>query len=95
MAVVKDGLESTSIILQEGVPTIFKKDGKSVEPVIYSVLSKPIGMFFRINEGEIANLNSKGMELETNFPLSRAEEILSYLVANFANLAVISEFEVM
>ena len=92
MAVVKDGTENTSLIIQEGVPTIFAEEGRSVEPVVYSALSKPIGMFFRVNDGNLANLNSKGMELKTEFPgINEWEKELSLLVASFSNLAVLEE----
>ena len=93
MSVIKDGLENTSIILQEGVPTIFTSNERAVEPVVYSVLSKPIGMFFRINDGEIANLNGKGMEFSTDFELTKSQKILSNLIASLANLAVILELK--
>jgi glutamate--cysteine ligase len=94
MNTVKDGLQVTSVILQEGVPTILRTtEGKAVEPVVYSVLTNPIGMFFRINEGFLSNLNANGMELVNNFPISETLKYLSNMIASFANLAIIRETE--
>ena len=88
MAVIKDGVENTSLIIQEGVPTVLSLGEEAVEPVVYSVLSKPVGMFFRVNKGATSNLNSKGMRLVNDFNLSEAQEVLSLLVASFANIAI-------
>jgi glutamate--cysteine ligase len=91
MATVKDGVENTSIIIQEGVETILFKEEKAVEPVIYSANGEPIGMFFRINMGSNANLNSKGMELTNNYPITKEQKILFNTIGSFANLAISEE----
>lgn len=91
MGVIKDGVENTSLIIQEGIPTILHNNEEAMEPVYYSVLSNPIGMFFRINKGENDNLNSKGMHFENNITLPKECEILSFLVASFANIAIALE----
>jgi glutamate--cysteine ligase len=94
MSTTKDGIENTSVIIQEGVETIFKTDdGKAVEPVVYSAISKPIGMFFRINDGFLSNLNSKGMELTNEFPLTKPQTILINLIGGLTNLAITREME--
>lgn len=89
---VKDGVVNESVILQEGVPTMLQTiEGRAVEPVVYSALSSPISMFFRINDGFISNLNSNGMVFSSDFNLSEDAQKLINLTANFANLAILSE----
>lgn len=91
MSVIKDGIQNRSVIIQEGVPTIFEDSGNFLEPVVYSALSKPVGTFFRKGKGDLANLNARGVEFVTDFNLTHTENVLINLVASFANLAVLKE----
>ncbi len=54
----------TDLILQEGVPSNLLYNNATAEPVLYCVENHLIGGFLRINQdrGQLANLNSKGME---------------------------------
>ncbi len=63
MNVIKEGVVNTSVIIQEGVATIDKIDGKVAEPVIYLVGGKSAGGAYRVNDerDEYGNLNSSGM----------------------------------
>lgn len=63
MAVGKNKLQVTDVIVQEGIPTRFKVDGVYAEPVIYSLGHQLIGGFLRKNpgRGRVDNLNSPGM----------------------------------
>jgi glutamate--cysteine ligase len=63
MAVVKEGLEVSEVIIQEGVPT-FETLGDSVaEPVVYMIDRYVVGGFYRVHpeRGIDENLNAPGM----------------------------------
>ncbi len=63
MAVVKEGLEVTEVIIQEGVPS-YEKLGESVaEPVVYMIDRYVVGGFYRVHpeRGIDENLNAPGM----------------------------------
>lgn len=63
MAVVKEGLEVSEVIVQEGIYT-YEKVGEAVsEPVVYMMDRFVIGGFYRVNEarGIDENLNATGM----------------------------------
>lgn len=63
MAVVKEGLPVTEVIIQEGVHTLENVNGATAEPVVYMIDSFVVGGFYRINtdRGVDENLNSRGM----------------------------------
>ena len=63
MATVKEGLEVSEVIVQEGIYT-YEKVGEAVsEPVVYMMDRFVIGGFYRVNEarGIDENLNATGM----------------------------------
>ena len=66
MDTIKEGVQNTEVIIQEGIPTIEKVNGKTAEPFVYLVGGLPVGAILRVNEtrDEFANLNSSGMEFE-------------------------------
>jgi len=63
MAVVKEGLEVTEVIIQEGVPTREDVDGAAAEPVVYMIDRSVVGGFYRVHteRGRDENLNAPGM----------------------------------
>ncbi|STZ76270.1 glutamate--cysteine ligase [Bergeriella denitrificans] len=63
MAKVKEGLEVTEVIVQEGIYTYETLNGAVCEPVVYMMDRFVIGGFFRVHEGRGAdeNLNAGGM----------------------------------
>jgi glutamate--cysteine ligase len=63
MAVVKEGLEVSEVIIQEGVPTYEKIEEAVAEPVVYMVDRYVVGGFYRVNRerGIDENLNAPGM----------------------------------
>ena len=63
MAVVKEGLEVSEVIVQEGVHTFESVNGAVAEPVVYMIDQYVVGGFYRINtdRGVDENLNSRGM----------------------------------
>ena len=67
MSVVKEGLEVSEVIVQEGVHTIEKVGGASAEPVIYMVDRFVVGSFYRVNtlRGITENLNAPGAHFES------------------------------
>ncbi len=66
MDVIKEGVQNTEVIIQEGIPTIDKVSGKTAEPFVYLVGGLPVGAILRVNQtrDEFGNLNSSGMEFE-------------------------------
>ncbi|MBI4757358.1 MAG: glutamate--cysteine ligase [Betaproteobacteria bacterium] len=63
MAVVKEGLEVTEVLIQEGVHTFETVDGAVAEPVIYMIDRYVVGGFYRVHtaRGRDENLNAPGM----------------------------------
>lgn len=64
MAVVKEGLEVTSVIIQEGVPTFESIDDAIAEPVVYMIDRFVVGGFYRVHtaRGKDENLNAPGSQ---------------------------------
>jgi glutamate--cysteine ligase len=64
MAVVKEGLQVSDVLVQEGVYTFENIDGAVAEPVIYMVDHFVVGGFYRIHTGRRVdeNLNAPGMQ---------------------------------
>lgn len=62
MAVIRDGINVTDVIIQEGVHTFEEIDGKFAEPVVYMMHNAVIGGFYRVHpkKGKDENLNSVG-----------------------------------
>ncbi len=63
MSVVKDGLEVTDVIVQEGVYTFEQINESVAEPVVYMIDRYVVGGFYRVHEdrGVDENLNAPGM----------------------------------
>jgi glutamate--cysteine ligase len=63
MAVVKEGLEVTEVLVQEGVYTYEQIDDAVAEPVVYMIDHFVVGGFYRVHTGRgpDENLNSPGM----------------------------------
>jgi glutamate--cysteine ligase len=63
MAVVKEGVAVTEVIIQEGVPTLERVDEGTAEPVVYMIDRYVVGGFYRVNtsRGINENLNAPGM----------------------------------
>ena len=63
MAKVKEGLEVSEVIVQEGIYTYETLGGAVCEPVVYMMDRFVIGGFFRVHEGRgnDENLNAGGM----------------------------------
>ncbi len=66
MAVGKEGLQVTEVIIQEGVPTFEKVDEGVAEPVVYMIDRYVVGGFYRVNtsRGIDENLNAPGMSFK-------------------------------
>lgn len=66
MDVIKEGVQSTEVIIQEGVPTADLVDGHTAEPMLYLVNGQPVGGAWRVNEERDAfgNLNASGMRFK-------------------------------
>ncbi len=64
MAVVKEGLQVSDVLVQEGVYTFEDINGAVAEPVIYMVDHFVVGGFYRIHTGRRVdeNLNAPGMQ---------------------------------
>ena len=62
MAVVKEGLAVSSVIIQEGVPTFESINEAIAEPVVYMIDRFVVGGFYRVHteRGKDENLNAPG-----------------------------------
>jgi glutamate--cysteine ligase len=63
MNVIKEGVHSTEVIIQEGVPTIDTVENAPAEPMLYLVDGHAVGGAYRVNDARDAqnNLNATGM----------------------------------
>ena len=97
---IKEGVQNTEVIIQEGVPTIDQLDGKTAEPFIYCINGQPIGAILRVNENrdEFGNLNSAGMTFEP-LECKQINEDCEFtplgIIARLASLAAMREAEIM
>ena len=66
MAVVKDGLEVSEVLVQEGVYTFENINDAVAEPVVYMIDRYVVGGFYRVHTGRGVdeNLNAPGMHFE-------------------------------
>jgi len=66
MAVVKDGLEVSEVLVQEGVYTFENINEAVAEPVVYMIDRYVVGGFYRVHTGRgiDENLNAPGMHFE-------------------------------
>jgi glutamate--cysteine ligase len=64
MAVVKEGMEVSSVIIQEGVPTFESINDAIAEPVVYMIDRFVVGGFYRVHtaRGRDENLNAPGAQ---------------------------------
>jgi glutamate--cysteine ligase len=64
MAVIKEGLEVSAVIIQEGVPTYESIDDAIAEPVVYMIDRFVVGGFYRVHtaRGKDENLNAPGAQ---------------------------------
>jgi glutamate--cysteine ligase len=64
MSVVKEGLEVSSVIIQEGVPTFESINDAIAEPVVYMIDRFVVGGFYRVHtsRGKDENLNAPGAQ---------------------------------
>ena len=65
MSVVKEGLEVSSVIVQEGVPTFESIHDAIAEPVVYMIDRFVVGGFYRVHteRGRDENLNAPGAQV--------------------------------
>ncbi|MDO5685994.1 MAG: glutamate--cysteine ligase [Neisseria sp.] len=83
MATVKEGLEVTEVIVQEGVYTCETVGDAVAEPVVYMMDRFVLGGFYRVHEGRRAdeNLNASGMKfipLTGEIPMDEESVMLQY-----------------
>ncbi len=62
MNMLKGAVQTQKVMIQEGIKTIDKIDGKIAEPMIYMINAEVVGNLFRVNEtrDEKISLNSAG-----------------------------------
>ncbi len=63
MNVIKEGVQSTEVIIQEGVPTVDVVENAPAEPMLYLIDGHAVGGAYRVNGERDAqnNLNATGM----------------------------------
>ena len=66
MAVVKEGMQVSDVLVQEGVYTFEDMNGAVAEPVVYMIDRYVVGGFYRVHteRGVDENLNAPGMRFE-------------------------------
>lgn len=66
MAVGKEGIRTTRVLIQEGIKSLDSCSGYVSEPVVYMIRNRIIGGFYRFNPNrdDKGNLNSKGAGFE-------------------------------
>lgn len=66
MSVIKEGLEVSQVIIQEGVHTFERVNEGVAEPVVYMIDRYVVGGFYRVHSGRAKdeNLNAPGMHFE-------------------------------
>ena len=66
MSVIKEGVQVSDVIIQEGVHTFETIDEGVAEPVVYMIDRYVVGGFYRVNtsRGRDENLNAPGMHFE-------------------------------
>ena len=66
MSVIKEGLEVSEVIIQEGVHTFETLNEAVAEPVVYMIDRYVVGGFYRVHtgRGKDENLNAPGMHFE-------------------------------
>lgn len=64
MAVIKEGMAVSDVLIQEGVPTVEVVDDAVAEPVVYMIDRVVVGGFYRLHaeRGPDENLNAPGMK---------------------------------
>jgi len=90
MAVVKEGMEVSQVLIQEGVYTFESINEAVAEPVVYMIDHHVIGGFYRVHTGRGAdeNLNAPGMHF---VPLA-FDEVGSYADATARPDAPVNRF---
>ncbi len=66
MSVIKEGMNVTQVIIQEGVHTVERVSDGVAEPVVYMIDRYVVGGFYRVHSGRgpDENLNAPGMHFE-------------------------------
>ncbi|MAE42928.1 glutamate--cysteine ligase [Candidatus Woesearchaeota archaeon] len=95
-----------SVIVQDGISTKYKVNGRSAEPVLYSVGGRNVGGFMRMHDSkdEKASLNAPDAKFDVllkdnitrpiiDFVDENKELSLYALLANIANIAIGKEME--
>ncbi|MFZ4540566.1 MAG: glutamate--cysteine ligase [Rickettsiales bacterium] len=95
MNVIKEGVQSTEVIIQEGVPTIDTVEGAPSEPMLYLVDGHAVGGAYRVNGERDAqnNLNATGMRFVgmCDEGESRGGSHLALPACQFGSLGLIAE----
>lgn len=94
MNVIKEGVQSTEVIIQEGVPTADVVEGAPAEPMMYLIDGYAVGGAYRVNDQRDAknNLNATGMRFVGMCDeKEKAEGRYNVADCNFGSLGLIAE----
>jgi glutamate--cysteine ligase len=85
MAVIKDGLAVSDVIIQEGVRSLERVDQAVAEPVVYMMDRYVVGGFYRSHaeRGQDENLNAPGMRFDPVTLSSTLEKSTNECLAHF------------
>jgi glutamate--cysteine ligase len=97
MNIIKEGVQNSDVVIQEGIRTLDKVDGHSAEPLVYLVNADAVGCTYRINDNKDAegNLNSRGMSFKNFEDVKETSNSsncpVQSLIAKLASLAAARE----
>lgn len=98
MHITKSNILNEQVIIQEGVKTIDKINNHSAEPLLYLINNEVVEFMYRNNNSkdEFANLNSSGMNIESNSKSSNYDDYLicCNFVAKISALAASLELNI-
>jgi glutamate--cysteine ligase len=86
---LKNGLENSTILLQEGVTTIDNIDGYSAEPMVYLMNCDVFGQVYRVHKDKNnhGNLNSKGMFFSESNVVNKENIYLNSVLSRLSTIA--------
>ena len=95
MNVIKEGVENSEVVIQEGIVTIDQHNGRPAEPMIYLVNANPVGCTYRVNNNQdkFGNLNSSGMEFVQLDAVETESELSCPVQGLIARLASLADLE--
>ena len=89
MNMLKGSVQNTTVMVQEGIPTIETIDDQPAEPLIYGINGQVVANLFRSNENRDSkkSLNTAGMKFVDLENLDDKSKVVYNMIARLAYLA--------